>query len=438
MSETAGQTSRYTPNTYRENSPKQYQQDTNEWKTRKSLDRIGYNNQYQSKSSFLDKYRSKKDSDDSVAKDINDGCYQCNSPRSDNTQQRTQTYSSNIDTSTLRSTGNVIHDERFGNEILARAGPSHQYQHPQYRTHEVIAPDGRLENLNIQADNEPLRVVKPTDQNIHYKQQVNVRFLEPPPGPEPAPIIIKERQAPAPPPPPPVVVRQRPPTPPTPLPLIIRERPPTPPVQQQPQIIEKILPPPPAPPRQVIVERLPPPPPKPRQVIYEKWLPYQETKERPVIVERAPPLEILRPPKNVIIEYEQPKAHHEQIVIDEGVFRADPRSHNATSTIGEVRIVDKITDLPMDYSKYLSNRRPQTVQSHSVSSPHLYERQPSPPPQLSQTEPAQQYRSTTYNYPGAYTTTYRASYTNQNATRSGYGQYDSTNGSRSASYTKYV
>jgi hypothetical protein len=32
----------------------------------------------------------------------------------------------------------VIRDERFGNEILARAGPSHHYQHPAYRTHESI------------------------------------------------------------------------------------------------------------------------------------------------------------------------------------------------------------------------------------------------------------------------------------------------------------
>ena len=42
----------------------------------------------------------------------------------------------------------------------------------------------------------------------------------------------------------------------------------------------------------------------------------------------------IRPPKNVIIEYEQPKAHHEQVFIDEGVFRADPQSHNATSAMG--------------------------------------------------------------------------------------------------------
>lgn len=375
----------------------------------------GYNN-------FLDKYRTNLNSRQGSSQQRSN--YVATQPQS----------SGNVpDTTTLRASGNVIQDERFGNEILARAGPSHQYQHPEYRTHEIIAPD-RLDNLQVQNDNEPLRVVKPAEQNIHYKQQVNVRFLEPPPGPEPAPIIIKERQAPAPPPPPPVVIRQRPPTPPTPPPLIIRERPPTPPTQQQPQIIEKVLPAPPAAPRQVIVERLPAPPQKPRQVIYEKWLPYQETKERPVIVERAPAAELIRPPKNVIIEYEQPKAHHEQIIIDEGVFRADPNSHNATSTIGEVRIVDKITDLPVNYSKYLTNRRPQSVQSRPPSNSSRYE-QPAPQPQFSQPEPAQQYRTTTYNYPGAYTTTYRASYTNQTGNRGG---FDQSNGSQSGAYSKYV
>lgn len=354
------------------------------------------------------------------------------------TAQTSQNYGNHVDTSVLRSTGNVVHDERFGNEILARAGPSHHYQHPEYRTQEIIAPDGRLDNMHVQADPEPLRVVKPADQSVHYKQQVNVRFLEPPPAPEPAPIIIKERQAPAPPPAPPVVIRQRPPTPPTPPPLIIRERPPTPPVQQQPQVIEKVLPPPPAPPRQVIVERLPAPPQKPRQVIYEKWLPYQETKERPVIVERAPVAEVIRPPKNVIIEYEQPKAHHEQVIIDEGVFRADPSSHNATSTIGEVRIVDKITDLPVNYSKYLSNRRPPSVQSRTPSSATMYESHPAPQAQFSQPEPAQQYRSSTYNYPGAYTTTYRSSYTNQNNNRGGFGSSGQNNGGNMPNYSKYV
>lgn len=59
----------------------------------------------------------------------------------------------------------------------------------------VIAPDGRLDNMQVQTDPEPLRVVKPADQAVHYKQQVNVRFLEPPPPPEPAPIIIKVRSS---------------------------------------------------------------------------------------------------------------------------------------------------------------------------------------------------------------------------------------------------
>lgn len=68
----------------------------------------------------------------------------------------------------------------------------------------------------------------------------------------------------------------------------------------------------------------------------------------------------------------------------------------------EVRIVDKITDLPVNYSKYLTNRRPQTVQSRPPSTGNYYDQQqqPAPQPQFSQTEPAQQYRTTTYNYPG--------------------------------------
>ena len=50
-----------------------------------------------------------------------------------------------------------------------------------------------MDNMNVQSDHEPLRVVRQADQNVHYKQQVNVRFLQPPQGPEPAPIIIKVR-----------------------------------------------------------------------------------------------------------------------------------------------------------------------------------------------------------------------------------------------------
>ncbi len=63
--------------------------------------------------------------------------------------------------------------------------------------------------------------------------------------------------------------------------------------------------------------------------------------------------------------------------------------------------MDKITDLPVNYSKYLTNRRPQSVQSRPASSLNPYDQQQQPPqPQFSQTEPPQQYRTTTYNYPG--------------------------------------
>ncbi|CAF0806465.1 unnamed protein product [Didymodactylos carnosus] len=398
---------------------------------------------YNGYNSFLDKYRTNLNTKGNSNSGQQSG-YNSQRPHYVSTQQQSPQYGSNgYDTSTLRASGNVINDERFGNEILARAGPSSQYQHPEYRTHEVIAPEGRIENLDVQHDQDPLRVVKPGSQDVHYKQHVNVRFLEPPLPADPAPIIIKERQAPAPPPQPPIVVRQRPPTPRTPPPLIIRGIPPTPPPQQQPQIIEKIIPAPPPPPRQVIVERLPPPPPKPRQVIYEKWLPYQETKERPVIVEKAQPCEILRPPKNVIIEYERPRAHHEQIITDEGVFRADPATHHATSTVGEVRVVDKITDLPINYSKYLTNRsRPPSAPSRSTSSPNLAQSHQIQQiqPQFNQTEPGSQYRTTTYNYPGAYTTTYRSSYTYNNPNRNFMSEQrgGGNDGSRSAAYSKYV
>ena len=63
-----GQISR---NTYREKSSQQHYQNTNEWKTRKPLDRIGYKDHYQSKTSFLDKYRPKTASCDSSFKDSN-------------------------------------------------------------------------------------------------------------------------------------------------------------------------------------------------------------------------------------------------------------------------------------------------------------------------------------------------------------------------------
>ncbi|CAF4260155.1 unnamed protein product, partial [Adineta steineri] len=143
----------------------------------------------------------------------------------------------------------------------------------------------------------------------------------------------------------------------------------------------------------------------------------------------------IKQPKNLIIEYEQAQAHHEQVIVDEGVFRADPKSHNSTSTPGEIRIVDKISDLPVNYSKYLTNRN---TTSRSLPSSSSYDQQQGAQPQPSQTGPAQQYRANTYSNPGAYQTTYRASYKNQTGNRNGLGQNSNNDVNQSTNFAKYT
>lgn len=118
----------------------------------------------------------------------------------------------------------------------------------------------------------------------------------------------------------------------------------------RPYVIEKKLPPPPPQPRQIIIERLPTPPPKPRTVIFEKWLPYKKVK-RPVLLQKAPPRDPVKPVRNVVIEYEPLKAFTVRRVIEEGVFRVDPHQYSAYnaechSGKGDVRIVERIEDLP--------------------------------------------------------------------------------------------
>lgn len=116
----------------------------------------------------------------------------------------------------------------------------------------------------------------------------------------------------------------------------------------RPYVIDKPLPPPPPQPRQIIIERLPTPPPKPRMVIFEKWLPYKKIK-RPILLQKAPAPPPVKPVRNVVIEYEPLKAYTVRRVIEEGVFRVDPRKYTeyaARESDANVRIVDRIEDLP--------------------------------------------------------------------------------------------
>ena len=145
-------------------------------------------------------------------------------------------------------------------------------------------------------------------------------------------------------------------------------------------MIEKNIPPLPPQPRQIIIERLPTPPPKPRTVIFEKWLPYKKIK-RPVLLQKAPPLEPAKPTRNVIIEYEPLKAFTVRRVIEEGVFRVDPHeytSYNSQSNPrdGDVRIVERIEDLPPPSEQLMhvlsEYNQPAAGATRSTSSSHLH------------------------------------------------------------------
>ncbi|KAI0981689.1 hypothetical protein GJ496_001763 [Pomphorhynchus laevis] len=190
----------------------------------------------------------------------------------------------------------------------------------------------------------PLVVNKPNLQNVVFKQPVSIRYLKPPTPPPPGPIVIRERRPIPPPPLPPQIIRQRLPRVRTPEPLVIRERPPTPPRFTKPLLIEKHLPPPPRPPRQVIIERFSEPR-RPRKVIFEKWLKYKPPK-RKIILEKAPEISLRPPPRNIIIEYSSPLAVSLPEYHIEGVFVADPLTYTYSPHDGELKVVDKIYDLP--------------------------------------------------------------------------------------------
>jgi len=173
--------------------------------------------------------------------------------------------------STEKLSAPFVHDEQLVQDVLAKAGPAYAYQRSDYKNDigslndlNVNDSDGNLQkgvldefdehgnmlNLekptfstssSINQDASPIRIVKPNNQqNVVYKQQVNIRYLQPPTPPPPAPIIIREKQAPAPPKQPPIIIRQTEPAPSTPAPLIIRERAPTPPSPTEPTVIEVI------------------------------------------------------------------------------------------------------------------------------------------------------------------------------------------------------
>ena len=97
-------------------------------------------------------------------------------------------------------------------QVIQQAGPSYIYQKPGYSlSHNNVLVDTVITTrpgsyqYKINEDPNPIRLVRPISP-ANLKQNIRLRYLEPPPLPEPNPIIIKERQLTPPPPAPPIVI----------------------------------------------------------------------------------------------------------------------------------------------------------------------------------------------------------------------------------------
>ena len=157
----------------------------------------------------------------------------------DNNKGEHGTSEFNITNNVNLSSASFVQDERLAQEVLEKAGPADKYQRKEYvhdisgkaaeneqfstssfhennenftqSTHNTIAAENNYPNNStssmINQDPDPIRILKPNNQNIVYKQQVNIRYLQPPTPPPPAPIIIREKQLPPPPAQPPIIIR---------------------------------------------------------------------------------------------------------------------------------------------------------------------------------------------------------------------------------------
>ncbi|KAI3387526.1 hypothetical protein SNEBB_008805 [Seison nebaliae] len=214
---------------------------------------------------------------------------------------------------------------------------------------------GDASQYKINYDPNPTIIHRENTEDITYKQEVAVRYLQPPTPPIPGPIIIKEIRPPQPPAAPPVIIRQRPPPPQTPPPIIVREAPPPIPETPGPKIITKSLPAPPPPPRRVVIERLPALPPKPRSVIIERWLPYKMPKRR-VIYQKADLSKATLNDKvrNLIIQWQGPKSHVVKEVKNLGVVKVNPQQY-LQKYANEVKTFQNMQNTLKQYELDLNN-----------------------------------------------------------------------------------
>jgi hypothetical protein len=159
-------------------------------------------------------------------------------------------------------------------------------------------------DIPLNQDDDPIIIKKKNEEKLIYKQNVYIRWLQPPTPPPPAPIIIREVQDEPAEELPPVIIYKQAPRAPTPPPLVIREKPPTPVEVGEPIVIERRVPAPKPEARRVVVEEIPAPPAKPRDIILEKWLPRDaNVVKRPVVLEKLKE----KPPKPPVYDYVETK-----------------------------------------------------------------------------------------------------------------------------------
>lgn len=183
-----------------------------------------------------------------------------------------------------------------------------------------------INQYNINQDPNPQVIKKKSKNKLNYKQELAVRYLQPPTPEAPGEIIINQEADKVPPPAPPLIIRQYPSKPVSPEPLIIREAPPEPPKVER-KVVHvpgKVLPPPD---RKLVIEKLPKIPAQPPQIFIERWLPYGEQKVKIIHQKSNVKEPVQEKTRNVYINWEKPDVDVEQEVKYLGVSKVDPKEY---------------------------------------------------------------------------------------------------------------
>ncbi len=187
--------------------------------------------------------------------------------------------------------------------------------------------DISINEYRIHEDPNPQVISKRAEAIVEYGQELAIRYLRPPTPPAAGEIIITQEANIPTGPAPPLIIRQTAARAATPEPLVLREAPPQPPVPVPPKRITISGKRNPPPPRKVVIERLAPLPAKPQNVIIERWLPYAEGGKRRVVFNRAAAVAEAVNPRNVIVQWEEPRVNIRQEVKYLGVIRANPAEY---------------------------------------------------------------------------------------------------------------